>query len=205
MSSLAQGTFRVHFDQSSYRVSPDGSVAIGVLIDPVPLSGLFSYGMKVVFDDAFARVESASAISLPPPLDYNGVQGPGADRLVGSGFAAVKGTVNFELSPGQAYSGALLATFNVKNLVGAAGQSYPLSLELYRTLGPTESVFVTGAGETLDGQLAFGTTTIDVVPEPRAWFLVLLVIAGSCGKVATVVGADRSAAAKRTLSYSTET
>jgi hypothetical protein len=178
LSVVGQGTFRVRFDQTSYVVTPESTLTVGIVIDPAPLSGLFSYGMKVVFDEAFARVEAASAISVPPPLDFNGVLGPGADRSIGSGFAAVKGTVDFFLSPPQNYGGSLLANISVKNLVNEAGQTYPLSIEIYRTLGPSESVFVNGAGEALDRQLTFGTALVHVVPEPSGLVLMILGLAG---------------------------
>ena len=178
LSAVGQGTFRVRFDQTSYVVTPESTLTVGIVIDPTPLSGLFSYGMKVVFDEAFARVEAASAISVPPPLDFNGVLGPGADRSAGSGFGAVKGTVDFFLSPPQSYGGSLLANVSIKNLVNEAGLTYPLSIEIYRTLGPSESVFVNGAGQALDSQVTFGSALVHVVPEPSGLVLMILGLAG---------------------------
>lgn len=173
---MAQGTFQVRFAQPAYSIAPGTSTAVSVLIDPVPEPGLFSFGLKMAFDEAMARVESAASISIPPPLDFNGVLGPGAIKSVGSGFATAKGTVNFFVTP-VPYAESLLATFVLSDQSGAVGQSYSITLDIHRTLGPAESVFVTGAGGVLDLQLGFGSALVTVVPEPGSW---LLIFAGGC-------------------------
>lgn len=171
LAANAQGTFRVRFDQNSYSITPGGTVSVGVVIDPAPEFGLFSYGLKVAFDEAWARVANASAITVPAPLDHNGVLGPGAIRLVQDGLAAVKGTVDFLASPPEFYSGTVLATIQLQDIGGQPGESYPITLDIYQTLEPTESVFVTGAGETLDGFLDFGSAIVTIVPEPSTALL----------------------------------
>lgn len=170
-AATGQGTFRVHFDQSAYSVIPGGTVSVGVLLDPVPEEGLFSYGLKIAFDQTRARVESASSVSIPPPLDFNGVLGPGAIRSIEDGSVAIKGTVDFFILPPLPYDGALLAIVLLKDLGGEMGAEYSLALELYRTLGESESVFVDGLGTTLDSSLLFGTALVHVIPEPTALML----------------------------------
>jgi hypothetical protein len=171
--TFAQGTFQVHFDQSRYTVSPGGTVQIGVVMESVPEVGLFSYGVRLV-SGSLAGVQGASGIVVPAPLDFNGVLGPGAIRLVENGAAGVKGTIDFFANPVQYYRGTLLATFLVKDLNGTIGTSDPLSLEIYRTLGGNESVFVDAAGSGMDSQIIFGSAVLDVVPEPRSQWLLLL-------------------------------
>jgi hypothetical protein len=175
--SHAQGTFSVHFEQPNYLIQPGGTIPVNVVIDPLPSSGLFSYGVNVNFDPARALLESMG-IHVPPPLDFNGVLGPGALAASGTGFAAVKGTVSFSVQPLTPYSGALLATFLVTDKSALVGSSYTLGLSLFRTLGPGETVFVDGKGNSLDGSLAFGSTLIEVVPEPGT--VKLLALGGCC-------------------------
>lgn len=170
--AFGQGTFRVQFEHPTYSVEPGGVVPVNVLIDPVPGAGLFSYGIVVGFDPAKALLEMAG-ISVPKDLDFNGVLGPGALTSAGDGFAGVKGTVIFSSSPLQTYSGSLLATFLVTDKSGGVGSSYSLDLSLFKTLGETETVFVDGAGNPLDDKLVFGTTLINIVPEPAVSVLIL--------------------------------
>jgi hypothetical protein len=171
---MGQGTFRVRFDQSTYTILPEATVSVGVVIDPVPAVGLFSFGFKALFDEARARVESASSVSIPAPIDFNGVMGPGAMRTIQAGFAGVKGTIDFAVAPGMSYRGANLATILLKDLGNTVGTEYLLSLEIYRTLGPAETVFVGGDGAGLDGEIIFGSAVVHVVPEPRAVVLACL-------------------------------
>jgi hypothetical protein len=176
-SAFAQGTFSVHFDQSNYNLQPGGTIPVSVVIDPVPGGGLFSYGVSASFDPAGALLGFAG-INVPKELDFNGVLGPGASQMITDGTAAVKGTVSFSLVPIQGYSGALLATFLVTDHSGVPGNSTPLTLALYRTLGTSEHVFVDAQGQTLDDKLTFGSATITVIPEPGV--LSLLLVGGCC-------------------------
>jgi hypothetical protein len=170
----AQGTFQARFDHSSYSVAPGEVLAVGVVIDPVPVSGLFSFGVRINFDPLEAQPLSAASIVVPLPLDFNSVLGPGASRVVDAGMAAVKGTVQFSAVPPPAYTGSLLATFYLKNADSTLGKTYPLSLQLFRTLGPAESVFVNGLGQPLDAQMIFGSAVVTVIPEPCSWMLLAL-------------------------------
>ena len=104
-------------------------------------------------------------------LDFDGVLGEGSRQGFGDDFAGVKGTVDVFADPVEYYEGLLLTTVNITyNLPG----DYHIGLGIYNTLGPSESVFVTGNGTTLDDDLTFAGTQIIVVPEPGTMGLLLL-------------------------------
>ncbi len=168
----AQGTFAVRFDQSSYAVSPGQTFTVATLIDPIPPGGLFSFGVQLLFQPTDVRIASDRAIVVPIPLDFNGPAGPGALRAITSDSAGVKGSVDPIMLPPQAYTGSTFASFEVADISLAPGKSYQIRLGLFRTLGETESVFVSGTGEQLDGNLSFGMATIEVIPEPGVVSLV---------------------------------
>lgn len=173
----AQGALSIRADQQDYSISPGDTFSVRVLLDANDATlpedtlpdGLFSYGLKLTFDPAEASVVDSSAIHVPAALDFSGV-GPGAIRNVGSGFAAVKGNVSF--STFVPYDGTTLATFQVKDLGGMA--PYVLGIEIYRTLGPSEAVFVDGQAVVLDSALSFRTSSVTPVPEPGVAGLLLV-------------------------------
>jgi hypothetical protein len=123
-----------------------------------------------------------------------GTFGEGLNLIVGPGSAGAKGSVDPSVLPPQGYTGSALASFQITDLSLAPGKSYQLRLELFRTLGPTESVFVSGQGDQLDGNISFGTAFVEVVPEPSIFWILLtaaLVIAltrkqlaGACSRFA---------------------
>lgn len=158
-----QGFVDVQFDRADYSVVPSSLTAVTIELGSAIPEGLFSYGVRLVYDSILGRMVNENDIFVPPPLNYNGAHGVGAIRAVGEGFAAVKGTVDALAIPAVYYVGTELVTFNILALTPG---DYTVSLELYRTLGPTESVFVSGTGAVLDSQLRFGTAVIHVVPEP---------------------------------------
>jgi hypothetical protein len=167
---LGQG-IRIGFDQAAYTGRPGLPVAIGVELDsPVP-AGLFSYGVVLFYDPVAGRVTDLNSIIVPPQLDFNGVAGPGAFKQVADGTAGAKGTVDFFAQSGtDAYTGRLLATFNF--LPQTPGE-YLLSLTLFNTLGPTESIFIAGDGSKLDDIIGFGTARLEVIPEPTSLALLM--------------------------------
>src|SRR5580765_7814999 len=105
-TALAQPT--IHFDQNRYDISPGQSFSVQVSLAPCLSSNLFSYGVRLLFPSTNAEVPSAAAISSPAAIDFNGVRGPGAVKELGLGSEAVKGTVDFAVSPLAAYPGSLL-------------------------------------------------------------------------------------------------
>lgn len=172
------GEMQVGFDQADYLAAVGTTVPVRVEFKSTSPVALFSYGVRVVYLAELGGVANASAIFVPSELDFNGVLGPGAYKEVGSGFGAVKGTVDFFANPIQYYAGSVLATFQVA--CPKVGE-YDLALQLFRTLGPTEAVFVTAEGLVLDDVLSLGTAKVKVIPETGSAVLLglgLLVLRG---------------------------
>ncbi len=159
----------VGFDKAQYVSVLGESIPVRVELKSTLPVGLFSYGLRLVYDPQMGGVTDVTRISVPPELDFNGVMGPGTQKEVGNGFAAVKGTIDFFVDPAPFYMGTLLAIFDVK--CPQMGD-YLLALELYRTLGPAESVFVLEDGSVLDDLIVWGVATISVIPETETVFLV---------------------------------
>jgi hypothetical protein len=160
------------FDRVAYVATPGQPYTVQILLGaPVPV-GLFSYGVRVTFNDAYAQVANVAAIHVPLALDFNGVRGPGALRAVGPGFAAVKGTVDFAKQPTEPYSQTLLATLQVNADPFQFAGSYDLALEIFQTLGTNETVFVGGDGSALDPVIGFGRATVTVVPEGSSFGMI---------------------------------
>jgi hypothetical protein len=159
----AQGTIQVRFERPAYFVEPNQSVSVNVVIDPVPANGIFSYGVRLGIPLVGV---AASSITVPPPLDFNGVLGAGALKAFEDGFAGVKGTVDFSSTSVQSYPGSLLSTILLADMSGYFGAAYELHLEFFRTVGPSETLFVDGLGTSLDDRIIFGSTVIMVIPEP---------------------------------------
>jgi hypothetical protein len=173
---FAQGVFTIRPEAGSYTALSGQQLAVNVVIEPVVPAGLFSYGVSVAFDALKASL-SAGDIAVPPPLSFNGFTGGSPTREALAGFAGVKGTVDATAAPIHFYEGAVVATFLFR-IAGNPGDSFPLELGLFRTLGPSESVFVDGNGATLDDRLVFGSALVTIVPEPR---VSILIAAGGIG------------------------
>ena len=159
---FAQPSFTVRFDRPQYDIAPGEVFPVKLLIDPIPPTGLHSFGVRLKFDSTHASVGDASAVIPAPPLDFDGVRGPGAMKAVGSGYAAVKGTVDGSVQPPVFYTQEILATFPVADL---APGPYTLKAEFFNTLGPTEQIFVDGLGSVLDSQIAFGEAVVNYRPS----------------------------------------
>jgi len=143
----------------------------------LPSEGLFSYGVLLSYPANLLTVAGLGDIQLPRELDFNGPNGAGASREVGVGYAAVKGTVDFLGATVNPYRGELLATFRLDSVNPFQAASGRLEVSIYRTLGDSESVFVTGAGGVLDKGAVLTGGTFAMIPEPGA--LALLVLGGA--------------------------
>lgn len=163
----------VEFDRSVYTVSTHTAIPVRVQMDPVDAAGLYSYGVRLTF----TPIVGVSVTVVPlPVLDFNGVLGPGAVMDTGPGFAAVKGTAESVAAPS---TNPFLATFLMEF---SQPGDYPLGLELFNTLGPTEEIFVNGSGLHLDPDIMFGSAVVHVtsppgggaIPEPADALLVLV-------------------------------
>ncbi|MCB1095298.1 MAG: PEP-CTERM sorting domain-containing protein [Verrucomicrobiae bacterium] len=167
--SSASEAATILFDRESYVTTPGTALQVVMSIhyaadEPMDL---FSYGVKL-FGTSNADHIVFDSVRPVASLDFNGVAGDGALVAIMSGEAGVKGTVSLANDPVQSYQGAELATFTLT--IGASG-NYELSSGFFNTLGPTETIFVSGDGMNLDPLLTFSKTTISVVPEPSTAFL----------------------------------
>lgn len=175
----ATAQYQTRFDQPVYRITRGQSFQVQVIIDPVPESGLASYGVTIGFPSANAAVSNAFAIGVPAELDFNGVRGTGALRSSGADFAAVKGTVDFAVSPASDYRSGALATIQVQDLgVGP----YPLTLSPFNTLGVSEEIFVSGTGNALDPLIAFGSAMVEYLAPPQESPYAIFAGESECGQ-----------------------
>jgi len=140
-------------------------------MDPLAPSGLFSYGLRLRIDPAAVVASASEPVQLPPALNHNGVAGAGAVQMIGSDWVGVKGTVDITALPIEFYGEAILATFLLTDQSGIVGGSYELRLDFFNTLGPTESIFVDGEGNTLDDRITFGSAIVNIIPEPATLHL----------------------------------
>jgi hypothetical protein len=167
----ADSSVAVGFEQAQYQVGIGQAFSVNVALPPLP-NGLFSYGIRLNLPVGKVVAGASDAAVVPFPINFNGTAGPGVFRQVTADFIGVKGTVSFDAAL-EPYRGALLTTFNLKNQAGV-GETYTLTLGLFRTLGPTETLFVDGLGVNLDPLITFGSVSVTVVPEPSVAFLLSL-------------------------------
>lgn len=140
----------------------------------LPPEGLFSYGVLLSYPANLLTVAGLEDVQLPRELDFNGPNGAGASREIGVGYAAVKGTVDLLSTTVEPYHGEWLATFRLASVNPFQTASGRLEVSIYRTLGNSESVFVTGAGEVLDSGVVLTGGTFAVIPEPGVLGLLAL-------------------------------
>jgi hypothetical protein len=162
---------RVGFDASAYSVKAGEAIPIRVEFTSTAPVALFSYGFRLLYDPASGVALNSADITVPAALDFNGPEGANAVVEMAAGVAGVKGTVNFFGDPIQYYGDSLLSTFQFRPL--SVGE-YDLRLELFRTLGQTEDVFVSADGAKLDAQISFGQAKLSVIPEPGTSHLFLI-------------------------------
>ncbi len=162
---------RVGFDAGAYSVKAGEAIPIRVEFTSTTPVALFSYGFRLLYDPACGAALNPADITIPAALDFNGPEGANAVVETTAGLAGVKGTVNFFGDPIQYYGDTLLSTFQFRPLFMG---EYDLRLELFRTLGQTEDIFVAADGTKLDSQISFGQAKLSVIPEPGTSSLFLL-------------------------------
>jgi len=168
LSAAVQAAINVHLDSPTYTTMAGAPLQMHVVLDsdpstpgdqPVP-AGLFSYGVKVTLSvPGGGPVPVVNGISAVPELDFSGFNA-GARTASGAGFAAVKG--NVDLGPFEPYQGTTLFSVSLDTLACDPGV-IQVDLELYRTLGPTEAVFVDFVPSVLDEQLAFASSSVEII------------------------------------------
>lgn len=157
----------IGFAHEVHVVARDRPVELEVVIDfeSSGFADLFSFGLRLVPESAAAGHVALAFVEVPEEIDHLGFQrGVLVDRspLV----MGVKGNVGFSGGLFTPYAGTSLARFGV--VVHQAG-TFTLGLDLFRTAGPNEDVFLAGDGAPLDDRITFGTTTVTVfaLPEVR--------------------------------------
>lgn len=134
------------------------------------VNSLFSFGVAAITEGLPTWIVPLG-VDVPGPLDFNGVAGPGAQKIVFPEFIGAKGTVDLSANPVLTYTGAVLA--EVRYQFNEPG-TYPIRLDFFNTLGPTEDIFVNGNGVAIDDSIEFGSTIVHVIiPEPRLAMLLL--------------------------------
>ncbi len=164
-------TPRIHFDQSEYRISNNQPLEMQILIDGEPRtipddaipSGLFSYGVQVQVDAVNAELDTAAQV--PAELDFFGFDAGASREQIRPGVIAIRGNVNRRANPIENYDGSLLATVSLLNLAPALSE-YKVSLSLFRTLGPTQQVFLDGKGNVLDSTITFESAVVRIDSLP---------------------------------------
>lgn len=166
----AFAAIEVDFDQDEYVVSgPGDPIFIKIQIDAdhnspefeAIVNGLFSFGTALNFNPTKAQF---SAIDVPDALDYFGFTAGGFTHA-DPGFGGGKGNIDLSQPGLTPYADSLLLEVTLTNLATAV-DSYPLSLDFFRTLGANEQLFLDGTGVVLDPQIQFGRAIVRVVPEP---------------------------------------
>ena len=150
---------QVQLAEESYEVAPGGVVRLAVEIDYAAgeAGTLFSYGVRLV-PDSVAGV-SVVGITAEEELDFNGVFGAGAQTDTDLAVLGAKGTIDIAGFPGNEYGGERLVVFELRfDEVG----EFELGLDFFRTAGEREDVFIDGAGESLDGGIAFRGAVVRV-------------------------------------------
>ena len=179
----AEAEVAVFFDQDTYTIDPYETVVARVLIDmdnTVPGNqpsdvGLGAIGLKVTFNAANALVASVDDIVIPS--EFSTVDGFSGDpeKTIGDGYVSILAALD-ALNAVEGYKGDELASITFKNL---STESYSLGLELLNS-APTAN-FVDFDGNTLDGNIAFGTAVVQSVPEPSSITLLLGAVAVLAG------------------------
>lgn len=153
----ASAAVAVQFDQGRYFIAPGDTFPVTVRVGLAAGQTLSSFGVRLSFDPEMAAVMGATAVEVSPDLAFDGPRTDAAVVAVGRGFAAAKGTIRFIGGEGRFPTNQMLVTFLLQDL----GQgNYPLHLDFFNTLGPTEQIFIDGFGNVLDSDIAFGTAEV---------------------------------------------
>lgn len=159
-AAMAQtSSYQVEFPQAHYEVSVGQEFMSPVRIDPLPASGLFSYGLICTVEGSSGL---AGIVAMTPrsSLNFDGVVGAGSRGVTaGTGRFSGKGSVNIQLPGKDNHLDPILGSIAI---AGLPLGDYTLRLATYNTLGPTESIFVNGQGEAIDSETTFGTASLSV-------------------------------------------
>ena len=165
----------VRLDQPVYVVSGPGDPVIAqVLIDGnsdrqglQPVSdGLFSAGLKILFDERKATVGSKADVTVQRELNYFGFSAPAFVSTTPSGEVSIHGNISQADIPLKIYQGSVLGAVRMTNRATAVDR-YPLELDFSQDLGPNEDFFVDGNGLTRDASITFIPSEVVVAESPE--------------------------------------
>jgi hypothetical protein len=177
-------TISVRFDQDEYIVQGPGEaidawVLIDGNLDPTTVdrlrAGLFSMGLAMSYPSAKAQLADASQVMVVPELSHFGFSAAPFVQ-VSPGFAGAKGNIDVTVDPQVDYVGSSLVKFTLTN-TATGPDTYPLTLDFFRTVGPNEQLFLDGLGNVLDPEIQFGSARVIVVPEPLSTTLTTAMLA----------------------------
>lgn len=157
----------IRFDKPAYTADQGVPVKGSIIIDPVPVGGLYSQGMIINVSNREGTVAGVITPVTNATLDHHGIiPNSPADTSTSTGTGGLKGSGLF--SPAlPVLSRNELATFT---LTGLPAGVYDLRISPWNQLGPTEDIFVTAYSETLDPFITFVPSTVEItgmasVPE----------------------------------------
>lgn len=156
-SSPGPTNYLVTFEREFYLIRGGETFPVQVFVAPRPPNDLYSFGVRLRIESTNAVIAGVGAIQVPASLSFDGPRAPAPVIAVGSNSAAVKGTVIFHTPTLRPATNGLLATFYVTDITPGP---YQLTLEFFNTLGPSEQIFVDGAGVVLDPWITFTHATV---------------------------------------------
>ncbi len=154
------GPTTIRFDQAAYTADLDETISGSVVIDPVPLGGLYSQGTYITVRNREGTMAGVVEPAPPAVLDFDGpLLGHEAAVDGGTGGGGIKGSARFIEQRPTLFT-PTLATFTLRDLPPGL---YDLTLAPWNELGPTEDIFVTGLAETLDDFITFEAATVEII------------------------------------------
>jgi len=80
ITQAALAAFHIGFDKARFDVAASTAFPVSVRINPVPESGLYSFGIRLFIAGANGAVVEQASISVPGRLDYHGIRESQATR-----------------------------------------------------------------------------------------------------------------------------
>ena len=154
------GRTGIVFDRETYNVAPGLPFTAKVAICPVPAAGLFSYGVEVMLSQNVTGTGLSSTV--PVPLNFHTVRGPGADLTARALTVTAKGSIDFFQEPQVPYRDQAIGYVQIPALPPGA---YLLTVRPRNDLGATEQIFIDGNCQVLDAALTYRSAQI-VVAAP---------------------------------------
>ena len=155
------GRTGIVFDSETYNVAPGQPFTAKVAICPVPAAGLFSFGVEVMLSGNVTGTGLSSTV--PVPLNFHTVRGPGADLTARALTVAAKGSIDFFQEPQAPYRDQAIGYVQIPALPPG---TYLLTVQPRNDLGATEQIFIDGNGAVLDGALTYHPAQIVVAAAP---------------------------------------